>query len=92
MGHHGMKHGWRQGHGAGALPGIPRGFKIALVLVVLFVLLAGVAVAALVVLVLAKLVSGGSLPSYLQVAFDFVERNVQPLLNIWKSIQGLGGK
>lgn len=96
MGHHGGNYGFGGGHGTGSSPealrGMPRGLKIALALVALFVLLVGAAVAVLVVLVLVKLVAGGTLPSYFQNAFDFLQRSLQPLLNLWESVQRLAGK
>lgn len=97
MGHHGGKYGFGGGgHGTGlnpeALRGMPRGLKIALALIALFILLAGLAVVVLVVLVLAKLVAGGTLPGYIQNALDFLQRNLQPLLDLWKSLQSLAGK
>lgn len=97
MGRHGSKHGfgydgYRTGSNYGVLGGIPRGLKIVLAVFALFIVLVVVVVAVLVILVLLKLLSGGSLPTYLQEAFDFLQRNVQPLLNLWKSLQGLAGK
>lgn len=98
MGHHGGKYGYGCGdHGRGtglnpeALRGIPRGLKIALALIALFILLAGLAVVGLVVLALVKLLAGGALPGYLQNAFDFLQRYL-PLLDLWKSLQSLAGK
>jgi len=95
MGHHGGNYGFGGG-GTGlnpeALRGMPRGFKIALALIALFILLVGAAGAVLVVLVLVKLVAGGTLPSYFQNAFDFLQRNLGPLLNLWESVQRLTGK
>lgn len=71
---------------------MPRGFKIALALIALFILLAGVAVAVLVVLMLANLVTGGILPGYFQSAVDFLQRNLKPLLDLWEGVQRLTGK
>lgn len=93
MGHHGRRYGFGHGgQGPGfdpqALRRIPRGVKIAVVLIVLLVLLAGAALV-LAVLLLAKLVAGGALPGFIQDALDFLQRNLQPLLDLWKRAQGL---
>lgn len=97
MGHHGRRHGFGDsGHGRGfdpeVLRRIPRGLKIALVLIALFILLAGTVMVVLVVLMLAKLLAGGTLPGYIQDALDFIQRNLQPLLDLWKRLQSLTGK
>lgn len=97
MGHHGRQYGFGQSeHGRAAglavLGRMPRGLKIVLALVALFILLVGLAVAALVVLLLVKVVAGGTLPGYFQEALDFAQRNLQPLLSFWKTLQGLTGK
>ena len=90
MGHrrsgYGYGHGYRGGgHGRGlisALGAMPRGLKIVLALVVLLIALVGVIIAVLVAWVLFKLVAGGSLPSLLQDALDFIQRNLRALLNL----------
>lgn len=97
MGHHGGNYGFGgSGHGTGlnpeALRRMPYGLKIALALIALLILLAGAAVAVLVIWVLVKLVAGGTLPSYFQNTLDFLQRNLQPLLNLWESVQRLTGK
>lgn len=97
MGHHGGRYGFGgHGHAAGwnpeALRRMPRGLKIFLALAAVLILLVGLALAVLLVLVLVKLVAGGALPGYLQSALDFAQRNLQPLLNLWKSVQSVTGK
>ncbi len=94
---HGRRYGFGDsGHGRGLDPEvlrrIPRGLKIALVLIALFILLAGAVILVLVVLVLAKLLAGGTLPGNIQDALDFIQRNLQPLLELWKRLQSLTGK
>ena len=70
---------------------MPRSLKIVLILTVLFIVLVGLAVAVLVVLLLVKLVAGGTLPNYAQGAFDFLQRYLQPLLNLLKNLKSLVG-
>jgi flagellar biosynthesis protein FlhB len=93
MGHHGRGYGFGSG-GHGALGRMPRSLKIVLILAALFILLVGLAVAVLVVLVFVPLVAGGTLQNYAQNAFDFLQRNLQPLLkllNFLKDLQSLTG-
>lgn len=97
MGHHGRRYGFGDGgHGTGfdpeALRRLPRGLKIALILIALLILLAGAVIVVFVVLVLATLLAGGTLPGYIQDALDFLQRNLQPLLDLWKRLQSLTGK
>lgn len=97
MGHHGSGRGFgdaRRGtHLSNQVLGpIPRGLKLGLVVVALFIGLLVLAIGVLVVLLLVKLVAGGSLPSYMENAVEFLQRNLQPLLNLWKSVQSLAGK
>lgn len=99
MGHHGRKYGYEYGghrRGAGlaleALRRMPRSLKIALALIVLFLALLAVVVVVLVALALVKLLAGGALPGYLQGAMDFLQRNLQPLLDLWKNLQSVTGK
>ena len=96
MGHHGRGYGYSYGgggHGAGlilgALARMPRGLKIGLLVAALVIGLIAVALAVLVVVFLVNLLSGGALPAFLQDALDFARRNLQPLLELWKSSQGL---
>lgn len=70
---------------------MPRSLKIVLILAALFIVLLGLAVAVLVVLVLVQLVASGTLPNYVQGAFDFLQRYLQPLLNLLKNLQSLAG-
>lgn len=92
MGHHGYHFG-NDGHGINrdALGRMPRGLKIVLILAALFILLLGLAVAVLVVLLLVQLVAGGTLPNFAKSVFDFLQRNLQPLLNLLKNLQSLTG-
>lgn len=97
MGHHGRGYSFGgHGHATGLNPEVlrrmPRGFKIFLALAAVFILLVGLALAVLLLAVLVKLVGGGSLPGYLQDALDFARRNLQPLPNLWKSVQSVTGK
>lgn len=98
MGHHRRNYGYGQGdgHGSGfgreALGRMPRSLKIVLALVALVVVLVGVALAVLVVLLLVKFAGGGALPSAFQNAWDFLQRNLPPLLEFWKMVQGATGK
>jgi hypothetical protein len=99
MGHHGGRYGpggYGYSHGPGpileTLRRMPRSLKIFLALVILFLLLAGLALVALVVLLFSKLVAGGTLPGYLQDALDLALRYLQPLLDLWKSALSLAGK
>lgn len=98
MGHHGRGYGYnydygRGGHGAGllleALARMPRGVKIGLLVAALVAGLIAVALAVLVAVALVNLLAGGALPAFLQEALDFARRNLQPLLDFWKSAQGL---
>lgn len=96
MGHHGRGYRFGSGgHGSrlshDALGRMPRSLKIVLILAALFVVILGLAVAVLVVLALVQLVAGGTLPNYVQGAFDFLQRNLQPLLNLLKNLQSLAG-
>lgn len=94
MGHHRFGSG---GHYSGSSPygllaGMPRGIKIFLILLALFLVLVVVAVGIIVILLVLKLLSGGTLPALLQNALDFARQNLQPLLDLWKTVQGLSGK
>ena len=75
-----------------ALRRIPCGLKIALALIALLILLTGAVMVVLVVLVLAKILAGGTLPGYIQDALDFLQPDIQPLLDLWKRLQSLPGK
>lgn len=97
MGHHGRGYGFGgHGHSMGwnpeAVGRAPRGLKIFLALAAVLILLVGLALAVLLAVVLVKLVAGGAPPGYSQDALDFAQRNLQPLLDLWKNVQRLTGK
>lgn len=92
MGHHGRWGGRNVHLSSQALGSIPRGVKIGLAVGALLLLLLVLAIGVLLVLLLVKLMAGGSLPSYLENVVEYFRRNLQPLLDVLKSLQSIAGK
>lgn len=93
---HGSGYGFRHGgHGPrilDVLRSMPRRLKIGLLMAALFVALMAVALVVLIVVMLVNLAASGMVPVYLEGALDFARRNLQPLLELGKSLQSLAGK
>lgn len=70
---------------------IPRSLKIFAALVILVILFVVISVIGLVILLLVKVIGGGTLPGVLQGLLDFFQQNVQPLLDIVKQFQNVTG-